>query len=118
MDGVVTPTTTVTRTIERTANGSVISTEYRSEMTILGVDPVREPTTEERELGIEQLALPITVATDDPYELVDLAKRAASTAMHFTEGQELDLVKLVKVEFLAARAVRKALRDDDMGVDI
>lgn len=109
--GVMTPDTTVTRTVTRAVNGTVISTEYKSEMTILGADPIRSTTAEERAKGIESLALPITVVVSDPLELVRVAKVAASTSVHFTEGQELTLPKLVYVEYLAARAVKKALRE-------
>lgn len=109
--GILTPDTVVTRTITRAVNGAVISNEYKSEMTILGVDPVRGTTAEERAKGIESLALPITVVVSDPLELVRVAKIAASTSVHFTEGQELTLPKLVYVEYLAARAVKKALRE-------
>lgn len=116
--GVLTPDTTVTRTIIKTDAGAIISKEYRSEMTILGVDPVRGTTVEERELGIEQLSLPITVATATPEDLVKVAKEAATAAVHFTEGQEMTIPKLAFTEYLVGRAIKKALRDESMAEDV
>jgi hypothetical protein len=114
--GIMTPDTIVTRVVTLADNRAVISTQYTCEVTILGVDPSRGTTPEERSRGFVQIDLPITVVASSPEQLIATAKDAASTAVHFTEGQELTLPRLVFTEYLASRAVKKALREMDEDV--
>jgi|GEM_PF-7028893 len=111
-DGNKTPRVTVT-TI---ANEETGQDSYSAEITILGVAPARGTTAEERAAGISQLSLPITVEARDVAGLIDIAKRAASTAVYLTPGVELDFVGFIMTEYLTARAVRGALRaiDEDL----
>jgi len=111
-DGNKTPRVTVTSE----ADFETGQDSYEAEITILGVAPARGTTAEERAAGIVQLTLPITVRARGVPELIDVAKRAASTAVYLTPGAELDFVGLVMTEYLTARSVRGALRalDEDL----
>lgn len=98
---------------------------FTAEITILGASPSRNTTAEERVAGIISLAGPIEVQAYGYRELIDIAKRATSTAVFTTPDSTLTTVPLILTEMLVARSVRAALRKiaaqdkaNTLGIDI
>jgi hypothetical protein len=110
-DQVDLPTCTVTRETSDVTGRS----NYTLTVEILGLDPVRTVTSEERLSGISSIAPP-TVRSNDLNKLIELATVACCNSYDATDGYEIDGEILASISHRVAQSALQALRlmDEDV----
>lgn len=83
---------------------------YSAVITIIGLNPQRGASSEERAAGIYSLSPP-TVNAETPKELVSKSIRACASAVASTQGENIAPAQLATTAFLVGHSLRDALRE-------